>query len=128
MSIEFDYEILSVNDDFGTMDVRYSAAGHQQHIISVRQPTLDEDFEEVIKMFAPIPTWEIMGMERQSIQTGKSGTIAPPTPVEPSYVEKRIFAYPPIEDYVDGIVKGDDAQVQAYIDACLAVKRDIPKD
>jgi hypothetical protein len=30
-------------------------------------------------------------------------------------------------DYLDGIVKGDDAQVQAYIDACLAVKNKYPK-
>ena len=36
-------------------------------------------------------------------------------------------AYPPITDYLDGIVKGDAAQVQAYIDACLAVKSEYPK-
>ena len=36
--------------------------------------------------------------------------------------EKRAAEYPPVADYLDGIVKGDQAQVQAYIDACLAVK------
>lgn len=44
------------------------------------------------------------------------------------YQRERKQAYPPIEDYIDGIVKGDDAQVQAYIDACLAVKDKYPKD
>jgi hypothetical protein len=44
-----------------------------------------------------------------------------------AYKEKRIAAYPPIADYLDGIVKGDAAQVQAYIDACLAVKQEFPK-
>ena len=39
-----------------------------------------------------------------------------------SYVEKRIAEYPPITDYLDGLVKGDTEQMQAYIDACLAVK------
>ena len=34
----------------------------------------------------------------------------------------RAAEYPPMTDYLDGIVKGDTAQVQAYIDACLAVK------
>jgi len=34
---------------------------------------------------------------------------------------------PPAHDYLDGIVKGDAAQVQAYIDACLAVKVLYPK-
>lgn len=35
--------------------------------------------------------------------------------------------YPPVEDYLDAIVKGDEAQKQAYIDACLAVKAKYPK-
>ena len=35
---------------------------------------------------------------------------------------QRAKEYPPMEDYLDGIAKGDDAQVQAYKDACLAVK------
>jgi hypothetical protein len=43
------------------------------------------------------------------------------------YKRLREFAYPPMADYIDGIVKGDEAQVQAYIDACLAVKAKYPK-
>ena len=44
-----------------------------------------------------------------------------------AYKELRANEYPPITDYIDGIVKGDNAQVQAYIDACLAVKNKYPK-
>ena len=44
-----------------------------------------------------------------------------------AYKEKRQSEYPPIHDYIDGIVKGDQTQVQAYIDACLAVKAKHPK-
>lgn len=44
-----------------------------------------------------------------------------------SYAEKRAAEYPPMTDYLDGIVKGDKAQVQAYIDACKAVKAKYPK-
>ena len=44
-----------------------------------------------------------------------------------AYKEKRAAEYPPITDYIDGIVKGDKAQVQAYIDACLAIKEKYPK-
>lgn len=43
------------------------------------------------------------------------------------YQHNRSKEYPSINDYVDGIVKGDQAQVQAYIDACLAVKAKYPK-
>ena len=45
-----------------------------------------------------------------------------------SYADKRRAEYPPMTDYLDGIVKGDQAQVQAYIDACLAVKAKYPKE
>ena len=43
------------------------------------------------------------------------------------YISQRQAAYPPIEDYIDGIVKGDNTQVQTYVDACLAVKAQYPK-
>ena len=44
-----------------------------------------------------------------------------------AYKEKRAAEYPSFTDYLDGIVKGDNAQVQAYIDACNAVKNKYPK-
>jgi len=44
-----------------------------------------------------------------------------------AYKAKRAAEYPPFTDYLDGIVKGDNTQVQAYIDACLAVKNKYPK-
>ena len=43
------------------------------------------------------------------------------------YQRQRAAEYPPMTDYIDGIVKGDTAQVQAYVDACLAVKAKYPK-
>jgi hypothetical protein len=45
-----------------------------------------------------------------------------------SYKDKRAAEYPSYADYLDGIVKGDNAQVQAYIDACLAIKAKYPKN
>lgn len=44
-----------------------------------------------------------------------------------NYKEQRQLEYPPMVDYLDGIVKGDTAQVQTYIAACLAVKAKYPK-
>ena len=44
-----------------------------------------------------------------------------------AYKAKRAAEYPSMADYMDGIVKGDTAQVQTYIDACLAVKAKYPK-
>ena len=45
----------------------------------------------------------------------------------PDYRVQRQFEYPPITDYIDGVVKGDQAQIDAYIAACQAVKAKYPK-
>ena len=57
---------------------------------------------------------------------------APPLPeLEPepelTYAEKRAMEYPPMADYLDGVVKGDQAQIDKYIADCLAVKAKYPK-
>jgi hypothetical protein len=44
-----------------------------------------------------------------------------------SYAEKRKAEYPPITDYLDGVVKGDQAQIDKYIADCMAVKIKYPK-
>lgn len=44
-----------------------------------------------------------------------------------TYAEKRLAEYPPVTDYLDGVVKGDQAQIDAYIAACQAVKAKYPK-
>ena len=44
-----------------------------------------------------------------------------------AYKAKRQAEYPPITDYLDGVVKGDQAQINKYIADCLAVKAKYPK-
>ena len=43
------------------------------------------------------------------------------------YQRDRKPNYPPMTDYLDGIVKGDQAQIDKYIADCLAVKEKYPK-
>ena len=43
------------------------------------------------------------------------------------YRQKRAREYPPAADYLDGIVKSDQVQIQKYISDCLAVKAKYPK-
>jgi hypothetical protein len=43
------------------------------------------------------------------------------------YKAQRRAEYPPYTDYLDGVVKGDQAQIDAYIAACQAVKAKYPK-
>ena len=44
------------------------------------------------------------------------------------YQRDRTNKYPDFKEYLDGIVKGDNAQIQKYINDCLAVKAKYPKE
>lgn len=48
-------------------------------------------------------------------------------PVEQTYSEKRAAEYPDFKEYLDGVVKGDQAQIDKYIADCLAIKAKYPK-
>jgi hypothetical protein len=50
-----------------------------------------------------------------------------PQPAELTYAQKRAAEYPPYTDYLDGVVKGDQAQIDKYIADCQAVKAKYPK-
>lgn len=43
------------------------------------------------------------------------------------YQRNRSLEYPPMSDYLDGIVKNDQAQIDKYIADCQAVKAKYPK-
>lgn len=43
------------------------------------------------------------------------------------YQRLRAPEYPDFKEYLDGVVKGDQAQIDAYIAACQAVKDKYPK-
>ena len=48
--------------------------------------------------------------------------------VDPNaYKAKRAAEYPPMADYLDGVVKGDQAQIDKYIADCKAIKFKYPK-
>jgi hypothetical protein len=44
-----------------------------------------------------------------------------------AYIAKRAAEYPPFTDWLDGMVKGDQAQMDAYVAACQAIKNKYPK-
>ena len=66
---------------------------------------------------------EIQGLVDHHVNLVKN----PPAPPAPTYAQLREQAYPPITDYLDGVVKGDQAQIDVYIAACQAVKAKYPK-
>jgi hypothetical protein len=81
----------------------YESDGSQDNLIGDKNLISDEEFSE---------------LKKQKQQNAFDSL---------SYAEKRRLEYPPIADYVDGVVKGDQEQIDKYIADCLAVKSKYPK-
>jgi len=80
----------------------------------------DNDYQQFtwLEKDIPKPTKEELEAELERLKAQEQ---------QLAYRDKRRAEYPPFEEYLDGVVKGDQAQIQAYIDACLAVKEKYPK-
>jgi len=75
---------------------------------------------------------EIQWLDTEQSQPTDAEIAAEITRLEVDYASKayqrnRAKEYPPITDYLDGVVKGNQAQIDAYIAACQAVKTKYPK-
>jgi hypothetical protein len=66
----------------------------------------------------PIPANEILAKQQELIAEYNSK----------QYQRNRAKEYPDFKEYLDGIVKGDQAQIDKYIADCLAVKDKYPKE
>lgn len=95
---------------------------------------------DAITSLHPTAEWTLNGDDINGL-TWYSEDIEKPTPAQ-IYVEmerlqaehdaleyQRLRApeYPDFKEYLDGVVKGDQAQIDAYIAACQAVKEKYPK-
>ena len=79
----------------------------------------DDAYDNIVKWFVDIPpTKAEVEAEAENLKAEFQAT---------EYQRSRAAEYPPITDYLDGVVKGDQAQIDAYIAACLAVKAKYPK-
>ena len=98
------------------------------------------DITHALQSLAPGAEWSISG-EDYSTLTWFSESIEQPTEAALlaevarlqaeyaalEYQRLRAPEYPDITDYIDGVVKGDQAQIDKYIADCLAVKAKYPK-
>lgn len=78
----------------------------------------DTDYMSWMNSDVTPPSWE-------EIQEEQSRLAALWTRFE--YGRKRAAEYPPISDYMDGVVKSDQQQIDEYVARCLAVKAKYPK-
>ena len=66
----------------------------------------------------PIPANEILAKQQELIAEYNSK----------QYQRDRQKEYPDFKEYLDGIVKGDQVQIDKYITDCLAIKAKYPKE
>jgi hypothetical protein len=87
----------------------YKSLDNQLHFLD------SADYEHLL----PVGSVQITDEEAEAIRAANAPVL--------TYAQKRAAEYPPMADYLDGIAKGDQAQVDAYVAACLAVKAKYPK-
>jgi len=78
-----------------------------------------EDINQItwVNGTTPIPANQILAKQQELIAEYNSN----------QYQRDRAKEYPDFKEYLDGIVKGDQAQIDKYIADCLAVKAKYPK-
>ena len=86
----------------------YELDGSQDHLIGNKTP-IDDQEAKVLAAAA-----------NKSSYDGWFNTL--------NYAQKRNFSYPPIGDYLDAVVKGDQNALDEYIATCLRVKEQYPKE
>jgi hypothetical protein len=79
-----------------------------------------EDINQItwLNETTPIPANEILAKQQELITEYNSK----------QYQRDRAKEYPDFKEYLDGIVKGDQAQIDKYIADCLAIKTKYPKE
>lgn len=75
MSINFNYEIIAVNEEARCMEIIYTAEGHPTQHIGARLPYEGESLESIIRMYAPIVYWEETQRAVSVPNVGVSGSI-----------------------------------------------------
>jgi len=75
VSIAYTYKIVAVNEAARCMEVVYSAEGYQTMHIGARLPFEGELLEDVVKAFAPVPSWLASKVACVTPEVGQSGVI-----------------------------------------------------
>lgn len=107
----------SMSIDVPIEDGKYLTGEHLHNYVRGFVPTWYVERLEQIQSAPPENASEIIAMCTE-------GEFKQP---EPDYRTLRANAYPAFTEYLDGLVKGDTAQMQEYLDRCVAVKAMFPK-
>lgn len=80
--MKFTYEILSVNTETKTMDVKFADENGNDVTMGVDIPREGQDMRELLAGYAPIPYWEQKDATVQTVTVGATGEIWSEHPTE----------------------------------------------
>jgi hypothetical protein len=116
------------NTQPATIEVPDSSAQHPTiEVINPDYKIPADAVEITVEQHAALLEGQSQGKQIAGDELGRPILVDAPV-IEFSYAEKREREYPPITDYIDGVVKGDQSQIDKYISDCLAVKTKYPKN
>jgi hypothetical protein len=75
MSINYNYEIVSVNEQARCMEIAYTAPNHPTQHIGARLPYEGETLETVVRIYSPVNYWEEIQKSVSIPTVGTSGNI-----------------------------------------------------
>jgi hypothetical protein len=74
-TIQYNYEIISVDQAARVMEVVYTSDGRQTMHIGARLPYVGEALEAIVDMYAPVGYWREQEAQLAPVEVGLSGTL-----------------------------------------------------
>lgn len=74
-TIQYKFEIISVNQAARVMEVVYTAEGRQTMHIGARLPYVGESLESVVEMYSPVAYWMEQEAQVAAVSEGATGNI-----------------------------------------------------
>jgi hypothetical protein len=71
----YSYEILSTDDQTGSMEVRYMCEGHEPVLVAAPLPKVGQGLEEIVAAYAPLAVWEAEETAFAAVDVGASGKL-----------------------------------------------------
>jgi hypothetical protein len=102
---------------------------------------MELDLSKALRSLRPGASWGLNGNSYGGLEWDDTNELPPPTEEEliaeaqrienefqnNEYQRLREREYPDFREYLDGVIKGNQEQIQSYINKCLAVKAKYPK-
>lgn len=77
MSIEYTYEVVSVDENAKCMEILYRSEGRESLHIGARLPFEEETLDSIVAMYAPIAYWLERDRQVVAVTVGSKGTMLP---------------------------------------------------